>query len=176
MHGWREDLFTDEELENTPERIEAFHEEWEENRAYDKFTTFENPGYDQMITLHDIEYYSLCSHHLLPFYGLAHVAYIPDDEIIGISKLARAVDKFASKPQVQERLTQEIADFLDDVMAPRGVMVVIEGSHQCMSLRGVGKQHSVMSTSALKGIFEDPPEGKNPREEFLSLITSASNE
>lgn len=172
INGWPDHLFTDEERENTPERIDGFRDEWRENREYDKFTTFENPGYDQMVTLTDIEFFSLCSHHLLPFTGHAHIAYIPGDEVLGISKLARAVDKFASKPQTQERLTHEVAEFLMDTCDPKGVMVVIEGSHQCMTMRGVQKQDSVMQTSDVRGWFKSPPEdpGVNPREEFLSLL------
>lgn len=171
INGWDPQHFSPEEHTNTPDRISGFREEWRENREYDKFTTFPNPGYDQMVSLTDIEFYSVCSHHLLPFHGKAHVAYIPDDEILGISKLARAVDKFASKPQTQERLTQEIVDFLTEITDPLGVMVVMEGTHQCMTMRGVGKQHSVMRTSAVRGYFAgDAPEGKNPREEFLALL------
>lgn len=174
INGWPEELFSDEELENTPERIEGFREEWRENREYDKFTTFENPGYDQMVTLKDIEFFSVCAHHLLPFQGKAHIAYIPDEEVLGISKLARAVDKFASKPQTQERLTDEVAEFLMDTVEPKGVMVVMEGKHQCMTMRGVQKQNSTMQTSDVRGWFKDPPDdpGVNPREEFLDLLAT----
>lgn len=170
INGWDLDLFTDEELENTPDRIDGFQDEWRDLREYEKFTVFDNPGYDQIVLLRDIEFQSVCSHHLLPFVGRAHVGYIPDEKIIGISKLARAVDKFASKPQVQEQLTQDVADFLDERMGPLGLMVVVEGRHQCMTMRGVEKQNAVMTTSALKGWFRDPPDGLNPREEFLTLI------
>ena len=170
IHGWPEGHFTDEELENTPDRISRFREEWREKREYDKFTTFPNPGYDQMVTLKDIEFYSVCAHHLLPFTGHAHIAYIPGEEVLGISKLARIVDKFASRPQSQERLTHQIVDFMEGVVDPKGVMVVIEGSHQCMTMRGVAKQDSTMQTSAVRGYFAVPPTGKNPREEFLALL------
>lgn len=172
IQGWDESFFSEEELQNTPGRIAGFRDEWRDNRNYEKFTTFPNPGFDQMVTLKDIEYYSVCSHHLLPFTGKAHVAYIPDERVLGISKLARAVDKFASKPQTQERLTNEVAEFLMEVVDPHGVMVVMEGSHMCMTMRGVAKQNSSMQTSALRGWFKDPPEseGIDPRSEFLTLI------
>jgi len=164
-----DELFDEESLKNTPKRIERFKEEWKKAQNF-KFTTFENPNYDQMIILKDIDFYSLCQHHLLPFYGKAHIGYIPDKKICGISKLARVVDKFASKPQLQERLTQEIADFIEKRLKPKGVMVVIEGIHLCMRMRGVKKPNSVMVTSAIRGVFRNPPEGYNPREEFLKLI------
>lgn len=166
INSWDEEFFSDEELENTPRRIEAYHDELAERRDYDKFTTFENPGYDQMIIQKDIEFFGLCAHHLLPFMGRAHVGYVPDEEIIGLSKLARAVDKFASKPQVQERLTQEVVDFLDELLDPEGVMVVMEADHLCMQCLGVGKQHSSTVTSAFEGVFED----QEPRMEFLKLV------
>lgn len=172
IHGWDAELFSDEEHANTPERIAGFREEWRENREYDKFTTFENPGYDQMVTLTDIDFHSMCSHHLLPFHGIAHIAYLPDEEVLGISKLARAVDKFASKPQTQEQLTHDVAAFLMDVADPKGVMVVLEGQHQCMTVRGVQKQNTTMQTSDVRGWFKNPPDdpGVNPREEFLALL------
>lgn len=158
-------LFNEEELNNTPSRYEGFLNEWAGNN-YFKFTTFENPGYDQMVILKDIDFSSLCSHHLLPFHGVAHVGYIPGEKICGISKLARVVDKFASRPQIQERMTQEIADFIQSELQPKGVMVVVSAQHDCMRIRGVKKQNSNMVTSAIKGEFSKP----ETRNEFLKLL------
>lgn len=158
-------LFTEEELKNTPARYQGFLNEWATNGEF-KFTVFPNPGYDQIIILKEIDFSSLCSHHLLPFHGVAHVGYIPDDKICGISKLARVVDKFASCPQVQEKMTQQIADFIDEKLAPKGVMVVLEAQHDCMRIRGVKKQNSLMVTSSMKGLFQKP----EVRTEFLKLI------
>lgn len=160
-------LFTDEALENTPTRHEKFLAEWEGVNDVFDFTTFPNEGYDQIILLKNIEFASLCEHHLLPFHGSAHIGYIPIDLICGISKLARVVDKYACCPQLQERLTQQIANFLWDNLQPKGVMVTIEAAHDCMRIRGVKKQNSMMVTSALKGVFSTD---EKARVEFLSLI------
>jgi GTP cyclohydrolase I len=119
-----------------------------------------------MVMVRDIELYSLCEHHMLPFFGKAHVAYIPDGRIVGLSKLPRLVDVFARRLQVQERLTEQIADAIDDVLAPLGVGVVIEAYHLCMMMRGVEKQNSRTITSALRGVVRDDA---RTREEFLSL-------
>ena len=119
-----------------------------------------------MVMVRDIELYSLCEHHMLPFFGKAHIAYIPDGRIVGLSKLPRLVDVFARRRQVQERLTEQIADAIDDVLAPLGVGVVIEAYHLCMMMRGVEKQNSRTITSALRGVFRDDA---RTREEFLSL-------
>ena len=121
---------------------------------------------DQMVMVRDIEMYSLCEHHLLPFFGKVHVAYVPDGKIIGLSKLPRIVDVFARRLQVQERLTQQIADAICEVLQPRGVGVVIEAAHLCMMMRGVEKQNSSTLTSALRGVFRDDA---RTREEFLRL-------
>jgi GTP cyclohydrolase I len=122
--------------------------------------------HQSMIMVRDIELYSLCEHHLLPFYGRAHVAYIPDGKILGLSKVARVVDVFARRLQVQERLTDQIADAIMDVLHPTGVGVVIEAAHFCMMMRGVEKQNSRTVTSALRGIFRDD---SKTRVEFLRL-------
>lgn len=124
-------------------------------------------SYEQMVLVRDIEMYSLCEHHLLPFYGKAHVAYMPRGRIIGLSKVPRVVEVFARRLQVQERLTTEIANALDNVLSPYGVAVVIEASHLCMMMRGVEKQNSRTVTSALTGAFQSDPKCRN---EFLDLL------
>jgi GTP cyclohydrolase I len=132
-------------------------------------TTFPNAdGYDELVLAGSMPFHSLCEHHLLPFAGVAHVGYLPGERIIGLSKLARVVELFARDLQVQERLTQQIADWLDDHLAPRGVGVVLEAEHTCMSLRGVQKQGSRTVTSALHGLVREDP---RTRQEFLDLAT-----
>lgn len=126
---------------------------------------FDDP-HDNMIMVRDIELYSMCEHHLIPFYGRAHVAYIPDGRIVGLSKLPRVVDVFARRLQVQERLTEQIAQALTDILEPRGVGVVVEAYHLCMMMRGVQKQNSRTITSALRGVFRDDAK---TRDEFLRL-------
>jgi len=123
--------------------------------------------YEQMVLVRDIEFYSLCEHHMLPFFGKVHVAYIPDGTIIGLSKLPRIVDMFARRLQVQERLTEQIADALQEAVKPRGVGVVVEAAHLCMMMRGVERQNSRTITSALRGSFRDCP---MTRAEFLRLV------
>jgi GTP cyclohydrolase I len=122
--------------------------------------------HENMIMVRDIELYSMCEHHLLPFFGLAHIAYIPNGRIVGLSKLPRIVEVFARRLQVQERLTEQIAQAVDDAVQPRGVGVVIEASHLCMMMRGVEKQNSRTITSALRGVFRD---GRLTRDVFLRL-------
>ena len=124
--------------------------------------------YSQMVIVKDIEVYSLCEHHLLPFFGKAHIAYIPDGHIVGLSKLPRVVDAFARRLQVQERLTNEIRDCIQDTLKPLGVAVVMECSHLCMQMRGVQKQNSATTTSAFTGEFLKDP----TRKEFISLIST----
>ncbi len=123
-----------------------------------------------MVMVRDIELYSLCEHHMLPFYGKAHIAYIPNGKVVGLSKLARVVEVYARRLQVQERLTEEIAGALDDVLRPQGVGVVVEAAHMCMMMRGVEKQNSATVTSALRGQFKD--DGRT-RDEFLRLAHGA---
>lgn len=125
--------------------------------------------YKQTVIVKDIELYSMCEHHMLPFFGKAHVAYIPNGYITGLSKIARVVEAFARRLQVQERLTVQIRDCLQDCLSPLGVAVVIEAQHMCMQIRGVQKQHSVTTTSAFTGVFLDQ---LNTREEFVHLIGS----
>jgi GTP cyclohydrolase IA len=127
---------------------------------------FDAEGASNMIMVRDIELYSLCEHHMLPFYGRAHIAYIPNGKIVGLSKVARLVEVFARRLQVQERLTEQIASALDDVLKPMGVGVVIEAYHLCMMMRGVEKQNSKTITSAIRGSFRSDP---RTREEFLTL-------
>jgi GTP cyclohydrolase I len=124
--------------------------------------------YSQMVIVKDIEVYSLCEHHLLPFFGKAHIAYIPNGHIVGLSKIPRVVDVFARRLQVQERLTNEIRDCIQDTLNPAGVAVVIECKHMCMSMRGIQKQNSVTTTSAFTGAFSH----NETRSEFLKLITA----
>src|SRR5882724_9408605 len=123
--------------------------------------------YDEMVIVRDIEFYSLCEHHMLPFIGKAHIAYIPQGKVIGLSKMARLVDVFARRLQVQERLTRQVAEAIDDAIHPQGVAVIMEAEHLCMMMRGVEKQHSSTTTSAMLGAFKEQPQTRN---EFLSLI------
>src|SRR5437899_6769708 len=123
--------------------------------------------YSEMVIVKDIDFYSLCEHHLLPFFGKCHIAYIPSDKVIGLSKIPRLVDVFARRLQVQERLTNQIADTIRDKIAPLGVAVVVEATHLCMSMRGVEKQNSFCVTSAMQGAFRD---NARTRMEFLELI------
>jgi GTP cyclohydrolase IA len=123
--------------------------------------------YDEMVVVKDIEFFSLCEHHLLPFFGKAHVAYLPSKKVIGLSKIARLVNMFARRLQIQERMTSQIADAIKEKVAPQGVGVIIEARHLCMQMRGVEKQHGQAVTSAMLGAFR---ENKQTRDEFLALI------
>ncbi|MBD3301711.1 MAG: GTP cyclohydrolase I FolE [Candidatus Eisenbacteria bacterium] len=127
---------------------------------------FEVP-YDEMVIVKEIDFYSLCEHHLLPFYGRAHVAYLPDGKIVGLSKIPRIVEVFARRLQVQERMTQQIADAINTAIRPQGVGVVIEAMHMCMAMRGVEKQNAFATTSAMLGEFRDD---RGTRNEFMNLI------
>lgn len=123
--------------------------------------------YDEMVIVKDIEFYSMCEHHLLPFYGKAHVAYVPNGKVIGLSKIPRLVDVFARRLQVQERLTRQIGDAITEAIRPQGVAVILEAEHLCMMMRGVQKQHSRTVTSAMFGVFKTQLQTRN---EFLSLV------
>ncbi|MDB4015795.1 GTP cyclohydrolase I FolE [Flavobacteriaceae bacterium] len=125
--------------------------------------------YKEMVIIKDIELYSLCEHHMLPFFGKAHIAYIPNGHIVGLSKIPRVVDVFARRLQVQERLTEQVLDCINDTLKPQGVAVVIEASHMCMMMRGVQKQNSTTTTSGFRGAFKE----SNTRNEFLKLIASS---
>lgn len=134
---------------------------------------FDSDGYDQLILLKDIEIFSLCEHHMLPFIGRAHVAYIPKGKVLGVSKMARVVDIFAKRLQIQERLGEQVTQAMMDHLKPVGAACIIEASHLCMQMRGVEKQHSKMITSSLKGIFlEDTPAGHSARAELMQLVFS----
>ena len=125
--------------------------------------------YNEMVIVKDIELYSLCEHHLLPFFGKAHIAYIPNGQIVGLSKLPRVVDVFSRRLQVQERLTEQILDCINNTLNPKGVAVVIEASHMCMMMRGVQKQNSTTTTSGFRGSFKET----DTRNEFLKLVSSS---
>jgi GTP cyclohydrolase I len=128
-----------------------------------------NEKYDEMVVVKNIDFYSMCEHHMLPFYGKVHVAYIPNGKIVGLSKIPRIVDVFARRLQVQERMTQQIADTIDEYLQPIGVAVVSEAYHMCMMMRGVEKQNSSATSSAMHGVFKDDA---RTRSEFLNLILS----
>ena len=156
-----------EHLADTPSRVAHAFAELLTPRSFD-LTTFANEeGYDELVTVCDIPFQSLCQHHLLPFQGVAHVGYIPAGRILGLSKLARVVELFASDLQVQERLTQQVADWLEHHLAPRGVGVVLEAEHLCMSLRGVRAHGAHTFTSAVRGLIRDDARS---RQEFFAFI------
>jgi len=163
-----------EGLMETPKRVAKMYGELlvgYDQDPKDIMTIFDSDGYDQMVILKNIEMYSLCEHHLLPFYGKAHVAYIPNDKIIGISKLARLVDIFSKRLQIQERIGQQVTQAIVDYLDPRGAACIIHADHLCMRMRGVGKQNSIMVTSSLKGVFlEKTNFGLAARQELMQLI------
>ena len=153
-------------LRETPRRVAAAYAELLTPEPFN-LTTFPNDeDYDELVVVRDIPFQSLCMHHLLPFHGVAHVAYLPAERIIGLSKLARVVEHYSRDLQVQERLTKQVAACIQDELSPKGVGVVIEAEHLCMSLRGVQKAGAKTVTSALHGLVRDDP---RTREEFLSL-------
>ncbi len=159
-----------EGLKRTPERVAEAMEFFTSGYRVDPKAIlaeaiFHEP-YDEMVVVRDIEVYSLCEHHMVPFYGRAHVAYVPDGRIVGLSKVARLVDAFSRRLQVQERLTVQIAESLEEVLRPQGVGVVVEAAHLCMMMRGVAKQNSLTVTSCMRGCFR---RDERTRIEFLSL-------
>lgn len=159
-------------LEKTPERaakaIQFLTKGYEEDPAEILRSALFDESYNEMVIVKDIEVYSLCEHHILPFFGKAHVAYIPNGKVVGLSKIPRVIDVFARRLQVQERLTSEILEAIDTALQPQGVAVVIEARHMCMMMRGVEKQNSVTTTSAFTGLFENV----STRTEFLNLLNS----
>jgi GTP cyclohydrolase I len=161
-----------EGLQKTPERVAKAMQYLTQGYNMDARAILNSAkfheSYNEMVIVKDIELYSMCEHHMLPFFGKAHIAYIPDGWITGLSKLARVVDCFARRLQVQERMTHQILDALQETLNPQGVAVVIEAKHLCMMMRGVSKQNSVTTTSAFSGQFEK----QETRSEFLKLITS----
>ncbi|MGB5378711.1 GTP cyclohydrolase I FolE [Muriicola sp.] len=161
-----------EGLEKTPERAAKamlfLTQGYQQNAVEILKSAMFAETYDEMVIIKDIEVYSLCEHHMLPFYGKAHIAYIPNGHIVGLSKIPRVVDVFARRLQVQERLTHDILECINDTLKPKGVAVVIEASHMCMMMRGVQKQNSVTTTSGFRGQFEKI----ETRNEFLKLISS----
>jgi GTP cyclohydrolase IA len=161
---------SDPNLNGTPERVAKMYLEMFRGLAEGaepKVTCFPNDEhYTAMVMEKDIPFYSLCSHHFVPFYGHAHVAYIPNERIVGLSKMPRIVEFYASRPQLQERLTEQIAGFLEQTLRPQGVMAVVEARHLCVEMRGVKKPGALTVTSAIRGIFFNKP----VREEFLDLL------
>jgi GTP cyclohydrolase IA len=163
----------DEGLRDTPRRVAAAYAELLTPKPF-SLTTFPNDeGYDELIVARAIPFHSLCMHHLLPFHGVAHVGYLPGEHIIGLSKLGRVVEYFARDLQLQERLTTQVADWLEDELQPKGVGVVLEAEHLCMSLRGVQKMGAKTVTSALRGLVRDDA---RTRQEFLALTTRSFHE
>ena len=159
-----------EGLVQTPQRVARMYTEllggMNENPEIHAKSVF-TEDYSEIVLLRDIPFYSVCEHHMMPFIGTAHIAYIPSGTLLGVSKLARIVDCFAKRLQIQERLTCQIADFIMDKIKPEGVTVVLEASHSCMTIRGIKKPGSVMVTSALRGLFMNDPKS---RSEVLSLM------
>lgn len=165
-----------EGLTDTPARVVRAYAEYFSGYSQDPKailnTTFtEVDGYDEMIILRDIRFASHCEHHMAPFYGRAHIAYLPTNRVVGLSKLARLVDVYARRLQIQEKMTAQIANTLNDVLQPKGVGVIVEAVHMCMSTRGANKQGATMQTSRMMGLFKTDP---RTRKEFLSLISTPS--
>lgn len=170
--GWTGDDVDREGLVDTPKRVVRAYEEWFSGYAVDPYdflsrTFREVNGYDEIVALTHIDFNSHCEHHIAPIIGKAHVAYLPRDKVVGISKLARVVDAYARRLQVQEKLTAQIAECISNVLEPRGVAVVVEGAHECMTTRGIEKRNVSMVTSQMLGIFRDDARA---RAEFLAMI------
>ncbi len=169
---WAGDDPDREGLLGTPDRVARAYEEffsgyWQDPEAILRTTFEETEGYDEMVVLRDIDYESHCEHHMVPIIGRAHVAYLPNNRVVGISKLARIVEAYAKRLQIQEKMTSQIANTIDKVLAPKGVAVVIEGNHECMSTRGIHKPGVTMVTSTMLGAFRD---NASTRREFLAFI------
>jgi GTP cyclohydrolase IA len=160
---------TDESLRDTPRRVAAAYAELLTPLPFEATTFPNDEGYDEFVVARNIPFHSLCEHHLLPFHGVAHVAYLPGERIVGLSKLGRVVESFARRLQVQERMTVQIADWVEEYLEPRGVGVVLEAEHLCMSLRGVQKPGTMTVTSALHGLVRDDA---RTRQEFLAFTRS----
>jgi GTP cyclohydrolase I len=158
-------------LRRTPERVARMYDELTAGYHIDPKKLINDAlfkvEYNEMVIVKDIDYYSLCEHHLLPFFGKVHIAYIPKGKVVGLSKIPRIVEMFARRLQVQERMTQQIADFIEEVLHPLGVAVVVEGAHMCSMMRGVKKANATMITSALSGAFK---ENQKTRSEFMEHI------
>lgn len=163
-------------LKDTPDRVGRMYLEifrGLEESSEPSFTTFPNEeNYSNMVIVKDIEFYSVCAHHMIPFFGKAHVAYIPDQKIVGLSKIPRVVDFYARRPQLQERLTEQVIDLLVEKLEPQGAIVVMEARHLCMEMRGVEKPGAYTTTSAIRGCFED----QVVRKEFLDLLMKESRD
>jgi GTP cyclohydrolase I len=173
---WAGDDPDREGLLGTPGRVARAYEEWfagyfEDPRDYLKRTFEEVGGYDEIVLLRDIRFESHCEHHMAPIIGRVHIGYLPRNRVVGISKLIRLIDVFAKRLQVQEKMTAEIAACLDNILKPHGVAVVVQGTHECMTTRGVHKSDVSMVTSRMLGVFRDRPE---TRQEFLSAINLSS--
>ncbi len=174
---WAGDDPSREGLLDTPGRVVRAYEEWFKGYGMDPVAdlqrTFQEvAGYDEMVVLRDIRFESYCEHHMAPIIGKAHVGYIPTDRVVGISKLARTVENFAKRLQVQEKMTAQIASAIQDVLQPLGVAVVVEAEHQCMTTRGIHKHGVSMVTSTMLGIFREDPK---TRKEFLDIIGNPVN-
>lgn len=159
-----------EGLKGTPERVAGMYAELLAGMREDPkqhLSSIFTENYDEIVLLRDVPFYSICEHHLMPFIGSVHIAYLPSGAVLGVSKLARIVDCFARRLQVQERLTDQIADFIMDSLKPKGAAVVLEASHSCMTIRGIKKPGSVMVTSSLRGIFKKDPKS---RSEVMGLM------
>jgi GTP cyclohydrolase I len=171
LHDVGEDP-TRDGLRNTPDRVARTYDELLIGYTVDPIALLNNAlfdvEYDQMVIVTDIEFYSMCEHHLLPIIGKAHVAYLPDQKVVGLSKIPRIVEAFARRLQVQERMTHQIAELLNELVHPKGVAVVIEATHMCVTMRGVKKANAEMRTSALMGAFQDDPK---TRAEFMDHIS-----
>lgn len=161
----------DESLAETPGRVARMYEEILSAKPFES-TTFPNDGaYDELVVVRDIPFHALCEHHLLPFTGVAHVGYIPGPRIVGLSKLARVVDMYSRELQVQERMTAQVANWLEETLQPRGVGVVLEAEHLCMTVRGVRAPGSRTTTSAVRGMLRHDP---RTRTEFFALVGAAT--